>query len=42
MLMGDIGVYDGGFELDAAGDKDRVAVKGDAARLLAMDSSVGP
>ncbi|KAK4050331.1 spindle assembly checkpoint kinase [Microbotryomycetes sp. JL221] len=40
MLAGDIGTYDGGFEREFSNE--RVAVSSDSAKLLAMDSSVGP
>ncbi|KAM0790068.1 hypothetical protein ACM66B_005396 [Microbotryomycetes sp. NB124-2] len=41
MLTGDIGAYDGGFEREP-NSGERVVVSSDSAKLLAMDSSVGP
>ncbi|KAK4051015.1 spindle assembly checkpoint kinase [Microbotryomycetes sp. JL201] len=40
-LTGDIGSYDGGFEREI-GNGEKVVVSSDSAKLLAMDSSVGP
>lgn len=39
MLQGDIGTYDGGFERDM---QSRQVVKGESAKVLALDLSVGP
>lgn len=39
VLQGDIGTYDGGFERDM---QSREVVRGESARVLALDSSVGP